>query len=159
MARVPHGKCRPGAFIATTVAQTRGITASGQMADVAGRLIYRPSFLNADQLSLTSLLTFLFGALVARIGNRLGHTTRLWLFIGTFIQCLFTMAASVCAWQDNRPLPDSKGDPTWTTASSFAAVGFMSATLGLQGVMSMRMKSHFGLTSTHPFLSVAHYGG
>ena len=120
------------------------------MALALARLMDHPSFRLADQQALTSLLSFLVGACTARIGDRIGASTRAWLCLGTFIQALFTMAAALCAWRSGAPsIPVSKAVPDWTNVLTFAAIGFMSATTGLQAVMSMRLKSQFGTTSTY----------
>ncbi|KAF4577095.1 hypothetical protein EYR36_005082 [Pleurotus pulmonarius] len=39
---------------------------------------------------------------------------------------------------------DDRGDPAWTNTLSFVAIGFMSASLGVQGIM------HHGQTPQHP---------
>jgi len=105
------------------------------------------SFHIADQQALTSILTFLFGAFIGRLGDRIGAKTRAWLFLGTFIQALFTMAAAICVWQSGQgSIASSRGDPAWTNATAFAAIGFASASLGLQGIMGKRVNTQFATT-------------
>ncbi|KLO09462.1 hypothetical protein SCHPADRAFT_833992 [Schizopora paradoxa] len=105
------------------------------------------SFRIADRQALTSLLTFLAGASLGRLGDKIGNNTRLWLFLGTFIQTLFTMAAAIAAWKGNQPsVAESRGDPAWTDTLTFVAIGFMSAAVGLQGIMGKRVNSQFATT-------------
>ncbi|EPQ50389.1 hypothetical protein GLOTRDRAFT_141505 [Gloeophyllum trabeum ATCC 11539] len=105
------------------------------------------SFRPPDRAALVSLLTFVFGAFLGRIGDRMGPKTRLWLFLGTMIQALFTMAAAVCVWQSGDPsVADERGDPAWTAPLTYVALGFMSASLGLQGIMGKRVNGQFATT-------------
>ncbi|KAF7966717.1 hypothetical protein HWV62_37279 [Athelia sp. TMB] len=105
------------------------------------------TFHNADQLALTSILTFAFGAFLGRIGDRLGNKTRLWLVLGTFLQALFTMAAALTVWRSGSPsISDSRGDPVWTNALAFVTVAFLSMSLGLQGIMGKRVNTQFTTT-------------
>ncbi|KAK7457854.1 hypothetical protein VKT23_010199 [Stygiomarasmius scandens] len=101
----------------------------------------------ADRQAITSLFTFNAGAFLGRIGDRLGCHTRLWLVLGTFIQTLFTMAAAICIWQSGSlSIADDRGDPSWTNALSYIALAFMSAGLGLQGIMGKRLNTQFTTT-------------
>ncbi|KAL5476883.1 hypothetical protein ACEPAI_3069 [Sanghuangporus weigelae] len=105
------------------------------------------SFQMADRQALVSLLTFLGGASLGRIGDKLGSNTRLWLFLGTFIQALFTMGAAVTVWQGGQgSIAGHRGEPAWTNALSFVALGFASASIGLQGIMGKRVNSQFATT-------------
>lgn len=130
-----------------------------QLAIALARLFHGPpgqrdtSFHIADQQALTSLLTFLGGAFLGRIGDRMGAKTRVWLFLGTFIQALFTMAAALCVWQsDQGDYANGRGDPSWTNALTFACIGFMSASIGLQGIMGKRVNTQFATTSAYSSL-------
>ncbi|KAG2756932.1 hypothetical protein P692DRAFT_20713837, partial [Suillus brevipes Sb2] len=38
---------------------------------------------------------------------------------------------------------DSRANPTWTSMLSFVCVGFMSASIGLQGIMGKRINTQF----------------
>jgi hypothetical protein len=99
-------------------------------------------------------LTFLFGAFIGRIGDKMGAKTRAWLFLGTFIQVLFTMAAAILIWRSGQgPIASDRGDIAWTNAKAFASLGFISASLGLQGIMGKRVNTQFATTSTASFLS------
>ncbi|KAG2129651.1 uncharacterized protein EDB93DRAFT_113355 [Suillus bovinus] len=105
------------------------------------------SFHIADRQALCSLLAFLFGAFIGRIGDKLGCKTRLWLSFGTFIQTLFTMAAAVVIWKsDELSITDARADPAWTNALSFVCIGFLSASMGLQAIMGKRVNTHFATT-------------
>ena len=77
----------------------------------------------------------------------MGAKTRLWLVLGTLIQALFTMAAAVTAWQGGQgSVAADRGDPAWTNAVSFVALGFASASIGLQGIMGKRVNTQFATT-------------
>ncbi|TFK52468.1 hypothetical protein OE88DRAFT_1712059 [Heliocybe sulcata] len=105
------------------------------------------TFYTPDRQALTSLLTFIFGALLARTGDRVGAKTRAWFFAGTFVQALFTMAAAICIWKSGQGgVASDRGSPAWTTPLTYAALGFMSASLGLQGGMAKRLNTQFAAT-------------
>ena len=89
------------------------------------------------------------GAFIGRIGDNVGVKTRFWLLLGTFIQCLLTMAAAVSIWQSGQAedLASAREEPSWTNAKTFVALGFMSASLGLQGIMAKRLNTQFTTTS------------
>ncbi len=94
------------------------------------------------------MLTFVAGASLGRIGDRMGPKSRAWLFLGTLIQALFTMAAAIAAWKSGQgSIAEIRGNPAWTNALTFVAVGFMSASLGLQGIMGKRVNTQFATTS------------
>ncbi|KAI0257789.1 hypothetical protein BC834DRAFT_946187 [Gloeopeniophorella convolvens] len=105
------------------------------------------SFHLADQQALTSVLTFIFGAFLGRIGDRIGAKTRAWLFLGTFIQALFTMAAAIALWKSGQgSVASSRDVPAWSSASTFACLGLISASMGLQGIMGKRVNTQFTTT-------------
>lgn len=140
----------------STVSLTRAPT---QLFLALARLFHNPpgpagrdtTFHLADQQALTSLTTFLGGAFLGRIGDRMGSNTRAWLFFGTLLQALFTMAAALCVWQSQEgDYASDRGDPSWQNALSFACIGFMSASLGLQGIMGKRVPTQFATTSACP---------
>ncbi|KAF8510659.1 hypothetical protein BU17DRAFT_77645 [Hysterangium stoloniferum] len=110
------------------------------MSDVPGR-----HFRLIDQQSLASILTFLGGAFLGRIGDHMGNRTRAWLFLGTFIQALFTMVASILLFKAGQSSFNTHG-PTWTEPLGFAALGFASASMGLQGIMGKRVNTQFATT-------------
>ncbi|KAG2127131.1 hypothetical protein DEU56DRAFT_533777 [Suillus clintonianus] len=105
------------------------------------------SFHIADQQALCSVLTFIFGAFIGRIGDKLGCKTRLWLVLGTFIQTVFTMIAAIVIWKNNQSsVADARDNPAWTSTLSFVCIGFMSASMGLQGIMAKRINTQFTTT-------------
>jgi hypothetical protein len=109
----------------------------------------------ADRQALTSLITFNLGAFFGRIGDHPalgGPKSRLWLVVGTFFQALFTMSASLAVWGSGQgSLANSRGTPAWTNTLTYVALGFMSASLGLQGVMAKKLKTQFTTTSKHAY--------
>jgi uncharacterized membrane protein YoaK (UPF0700 family) len=105
------------------------------------------SFHIADQQALCSLLCFISGAFLGRIGDKIGCKTRLWMIIGTFIQTLFTMSAAITIWQSGQgSVGDNRGDPAWNNVLSFVTIGFMSVSMGLQGIMGKRLNTQFTTT-------------
>ncbi|KAK1217253.1 hypothetical protein PQX77_020102 [Marasmius sp. AFHP31] len=124
-----------------------------QLAVALARLFEGPpgsrdtSFHIADQQALASLIAFNVGAFFGRWGDHIGAQKRLWLCIGTFIQALLTMAASLTIWKSGSPaIADERGDPAWTNFLSFAAIVFMSASLGVQGIQGKRLNTQFTTT-------------
>jgi hypothetical protein len=58
------------------------------------------------------------------------------------------MAAAIAFWKAGQPSISGARDlPAWTNALSFVGLGFMSASLGLQGILAKRLNSQFGTTS------------
>ena len=114
--------------------------ALGRLLDDEPDLVYRI----ADRLALISLLSFLLGGFIGRLGDRVGYSTRIWMACGTFIQALLTMAATIAIWKSKVPsyVPFGNG-PVWTTPLAFLGYGFMSASMGLQGVMAKRLNTQF----------------
>ncbi|KAG6331350.1 hypothetical protein ID866_7741 [Astraeus odoratus] len=105
------------------------------------------SFHLPDQQALCSVISFIFGAFIGRLGDKLGCKTRLWMMLGTLIQTLFTMAAAIAIWKSGQPsVADARSNPAWSNALSFVCVGFMSASMGLQGIMGKRMNTQFTTT-------------
>ncbi|KAL4078132.1 hypothetical protein V8B97DRAFT_1895139 [Scleroderma yunnanense] len=102
------------------------------------------AFRIADRLALTSLLSFVAGGFIGRLGKRVGYSTRIWMACGTLIQTLFTMAATIAIWKSKALSygPMTSG-PVWTTPLAFLGYGFMSASMGLQGVMAKRFNTQF----------------
>jgi len=102
------------------------------------------SFHIPDRQALTSLLTFLFGAFLGRIGDRIGAKRRAWLVLGTFLQALLTMGGAIALWKSGQgSVASERGTPAWTNASTYAALGLISASMGLQGIMGKRINSQF----------------
>ncbi|KAJ3485293.1 hypothetical protein NLI96_g5072 [Meripilus lineatus] len=100
-----------------------------------------------DALALGSIITFLAGSSLGRLGDKIGSKTRAWLCLGTIIQALFTMAAAISSWKANQPsIAESRGNPAWTGVLAFVTIGFLSASLGLQGIMGKRVNTQFATT-------------
>jgi MFS family permease len=98
---------------------------------------------------MTSLLSFNLGAFVGRLGDRMGPHKRLWLVLSTFLQVLLTMAAALSVWKSGQgSIAAVRGDPSWTSALTFVALAFMSASLGVQGIVGKRLNTQFTTTST-----------
>jgi hypothetical protein len=77
----------------------------------------------------------------------MGNNTRAWLILGTFIQALFTAAAAIAHSQSNQASVASDREvPAWNNTLTFVALGFMSASIGLQGIMGKRVNSQFATT-------------
>ncbi|KAK0449698.1 uncharacterized protein EV420DRAFT_1275013 [Desarmillaria tabescens] len=105
------------------------------------------SFHMPDKQALTSLIAFNLGALVGRLGDRIGPHKRVWLIFGTFLQALLTMAASATIYKSNmRSIADERADPSWTNVLAFACIAFMSASLGVQGILGKRLNTQFTTT-------------
>jgi hypothetical protein len=105
------------------------------------------TFHKADQQALCSLISFNLGAFVGRIGDRVGAHKRIWLIAGTFIQALLTMASAIAFWKAGQPsISNARDDPAWTNVLSFVGLAFMSASLGVQGILGKRLNTQFGTT-------------
>ncbi|KAG6379890.1 hypothetical protein JVT61DRAFT_10452 [Boletus reticuloceps] len=105
------------------------------------------SFHIADQQALCSLLCFVSGAFIGRIGDKIGCKTRAWLTLGTLIQTLFTIGGAITIWQSGSgSVADNRGDPAWNNTLSFVTIGFISASMGLQGIMGKRLNTQFTTT-------------
>lgn len=93
-------------------------------------------FMKPDQQAFVSLLSFLAGTSLGRIGDRIGPKRRNWLVLATFLQCLMTMAGALCAhFGGESQFAGERANPSWTNPVSMTCLGFISATIGLQGIM------------------------
>jgi hypothetical protein len=97
----------------------------------------------------------------------MGCKTRAWLTLGTFIQTLFTMAAAIAIWKSGQAsVSDARSNPAWSNTLSFVCVGFISASMGLQGIMGKRTNTQFTTTgkcyassfSSHSALTISFSG-
>ncbi|ORY54147.1 hypothetical protein BCR35DRAFT_355931 [Leucosporidium creatinivorum] len=99
----------------------------------------------ADRQALTSLLCFLLGTSLGRLGDKIGPKRRVWVTGATLFQALLVMAAALCIHYSGEPsLATSRGQPSWYSALGLAGIGFASASLGLHGIVSKRINSQFG---------------
>ncbi|KAF9788687.1 hypothetical protein BJ322DRAFT_1106658 [Thelephora terrestris] len=123
---------------------------TAQLALAVARLWETPrdlSFRTSDRQALCSVLGFIVGCFVGRLGDKMGSNTRMWLFTGTMIQALFTMAASIAIWQSGEgSIAPNRISPAWSNPLSFLCLAFMSASMGLQGIMGKRINSPFATT-------------
>ncbi|KAJ9125394.1 hypothetical protein QFC22_000354 [Naganishia vaughanmartiniae] len=86
-----------------------------------------------DKQALCSLLSFLLGTSFGRVGDKMGSHTRKWLILATIVQALLLMASALTAHYGGLSgVASDRGDPSWTNPLSFVALGFASASLGLQ---------------------------
>jgi MFS family permease len=122
-----------------------------QLAAAITRLFSGPdqgmSFHMADRLALTSLLTFAGGAFLGRIGDRIGSKTRLWVMGATALQAGFCAAAFVAfIVGDVASFATDRGDVAWHSVPAFIGLGFLSASMGMQGIVGKRLNTHYGTT-------------
>jgi len=62
-----------------------------------------------------------------------------------------TMAAAIAFWKGGQPgISNARDDPAWTNALTFVGLAFMSASLGVQGILGKRLNTQFGTTSASP---------
>ncbi|KAF7334314.1 Aldedh domain-containing protein [Mycena sanguinolenta] len=101
----------------------------------------------ADRQAITSLLSFQAGAFFGRVGDRMGPHKRTWLVLATLVQALMTMAAALVIWKSGQgSIAALRGDPSWTTTLTFVGLAFMSASLGVQGIVGKRLNTQFTTT-------------
>ena len=78
----------------------------------------------------------------------MGSRSRAWLFLGTILQALCTLAAGILLRGGDQPSFSTNG-PTWTKVEGYAALAFASASMGLQGIMGKRVNTQFATTSAY----------
>jgi hypothetical protein len=65
------------------------------------------------------------------------------------------MAAALTIWKSGQlSIADDRGDPAWSNVLSYVALGFMSASLGCQGILGKRLNTQFTTTSKFFLYSV-----
>ena len=61
------------------------------------------------------------------------------------------MAAAISLWKSGQgSVASIRAEPAWTNASTYACLGLMSASMGLQGIMGKRVNTQFATTSAYP---------
>lgn len=91
---------------------------------------------------------------MGRIGDKMGPKSRIWLFLGTMLQALCTVAAAVLVFQRRRSSFISEGG-NWSSSEGFAALAFASASMGLQSIMGKRTNTQFATTGVFDNLSLS----
>ncbi|KAK8843939.1 hypothetical protein IAR55_006731 [Kwoniella newhampshirensis] len=100
-----------------------------------------------DQQALASLLSFWLGTSLGRLGDRLTAKKRTWLVLASFVQVLLAMAAALTAhFSGESGLATSRGVPSWQSPLGIAALSFLSATMGIQGIVGKRVGSPMNTT-------------
>ncbi|ORX35134.1 hypothetical protein BD324DRAFT_582578 [Kockovaella imperatae] len=104
-------------------------------------------FQKPDQQALTSLLCFILGTSLGRLGDRIGSKSRLWLMLASFTQALLCMAGALAAhFSGQSGIALEREFPSWTNALGLTALGFISASLGIQGIVGKRLGSPLNTT-------------
>ncbi|KAK1921177.1 hypothetical protein DB88DRAFT_499920 [Papiliotrema laurentii] len=104
-------------------------------------------FQRPDQQALCSLLTFIIGASLGRLGDRIGPKKRTWLVSASFFQALLAMAGALAAhFSGESGISLDRDGPSWVSPLGFVALGFLSASLGLQGIIGKRVASPLNTT-------------
>ncbi|ORX34487.1 hypothetical protein BD324DRAFT_583432 [Kockovaella imperatae] len=105
------------------------------------------SFLKGDQQLLVSLVSFCIGTSLGRIGEHIGSTRRVWLVGATFCQLLLAVVGTCCAhFSGEKGIALDRGDPSWASPMGMSALGLISASMGLQGIIGKRLGSPMNST-------------
>ncbi|WVR03090.1 hypothetical protein IAU60_000079 [Kwoniella sp. DSM 27419] len=105
------------------------------------------AFMKVDQQALTSLLSFWIGASLGRVGDRIGARTRTWLVGSCFLQALLAGFAALTAhYSGESGIGATRGEPSWATPLGMVTLGFISATMGIQGIVGKRVGSPMNTT-------------
>ena len=90
-------------------------------------------FEHPDRQALVSLLSFLLGTTLDRFADRIGARRRIWLVMASMLQALCLMSAALVAWRSRESVYESEQTgPSWISPLGLAALGFCSASLGIQ---------------------------
>ncbi|ODN73717.1 hypothetical protein L202_07257 [Cryptococcus amylolentus CBS 6039] len=104
-------------------------------------------FQKPDQQALVSLLAFWIGTSLGRVGDWTGARRRRWLGLATFVQALLAMAAALTIhFSGESGLAGNRGSPSWRTPLGMTALAFLSATMGIQGIVGKRIASPMNTT-------------
>lgn len=94
-----------------------------------------------------SLLSFLLGTSLGRVGDWWGNKRRDWLVFATMFQGLFCLGGSLATLYSGEPsIAESRAEPAWQNALGLTAMGMISASLGLQGYVGKRVNTQFATT-------------
>src|SRR6266540_3220924 len=153
MVRLSNGELRPSEYLVSNPIIS-AYSCIDKLALALARLFEGPesrrdqTFHKADQQALCSLLSFMAGNCLGRIGHKVGAQRRIWLISDSLISTLFTMAAAIAFWKSGQPsLASERAEPAWTNTATFFGIAFMSASLGIQGILGKRLNTQFGTTS------------
>ncbi|TYJ53051.1 hypothetical protein B9479_006330 [Cryptococcus floricola] len=104
-------------------------------------------FQKPDQQALVSLIAFWMGTSLGRVGDRMGGRKRRWLGLATFVQALLAMAAALTIhFSGESGLASNRGSPSWRTPLGMTGLAFLSATMGIQGIVGKRIASPMNTT-------------
>ncbi|TXT12634.1 uncharacterized protein COLE_03044 [Cutaneotrichosporon oleaginosum] len=104
-------------------------------------------FQKGDQQALTALATFWLGTSLGRIGARVGNTRRAWLVTSSILQMLMAAIAALLAhYSGESPYAADRAHPSWASPMGMGALAFLSASLGLQGIVGKRIGSAMNTT-------------
>ncbi|WVQ72214.1 hypothetical protein IAR50_001761 [Cryptococcus sp. DSM 104548] len=104
-------------------------------------------FQKPDQQALTSLLAFWIGTSLGRFGDWSGARKRTWLASATFMQALLAMAAALTIhYSGESGLAANRITPSWATPLGMTGLAFLSATMGIQGIVGKRIASPMNTT-------------
>ncbi|KAJ6523769.1 hypothetical protein B0H19DRAFT_1201221 [Mycena capillaripes] len=80
--------------------------------------------------------------------ERMGAHKRSWLVLSTLVQVILTMAGALVIWKSGQDhfIAAKRGDRSWTNALTFIGLAFMSASLGIQGVVAKRLNTQLNAT-------------
>ncbi|WOO83002.1 uncharacterized protein LOC62_04G006482 [Vanrija pseudolonga] len=104
-------------------------------------------FEKPDQQAVCSLLSFLIGTTLGRIGDKIGAKRRTWLVLSSLLQVLLAAAATLAHhYSGQSGYAGTRHNPSWTNPLGFVALAFISASLGLQGIIGKRIGSPMNTT-------------
>ncbi|KDQ08582.1 hypothetical protein BOTBODRAFT_72306, partial [Botryobasidium botryosum FD-172 SS1] len=97
-----------------------------------------------ERQALCALLAFLLGSFIGRIGDRIGPKRRVWLVLGTLFQGLLSLFACFTAHASRESsFAAERRVPSWITPLGFTSLAFISASVGLQSAMAVRLGTQF----------------
>ncbi|BEJ14480.1 hypothetical protein CspHIS471_0402470 [Cutaneotrichosporon sp. HIS471] len=107
----------------------------------------RLGFQKSDQQALTALVMFWLGTSMGRIGARVGNTRRAWLLSTSILQVFMAAIAAILSqFSGESAYAHDRAHPSWATPMGMGALAFLSASLGLQGIVGKRIGSAMNTT-------------